>query len=129
ILQVSDRKTDHYKKELGYPIEFIPLSNPYSVEIGNELSFQLLKNGKPVKNQIVYYSNYTSEDNQSHSEDNQSHSHEEKFVRTDDSGEFALEINHEGVWLIRAINMVESKEQNVDYESNWATLTFKVNAR
>ncbi|MCH8962364.1 MAG: flagellar filament capping protein FliD, partial [Bacteroidetes bacterium] len=44
----------------------------------------------------------------------------------DDEGVARIEIKTAGQWYVRLIHMVESEEKDVDYESNWATLTFEV---
>ena len=41
-------------------------------------------------------------------------------------GIFSFEISHQGRWYVRLIRMVPVPEEGVDYESNWATLTFDV---
>ena len=56
IFQIGDKQTDDYKTVLGYPIEFIPLSNPYTLKIGDELAMKLLINGKPISGEMVYAS-------------------------------------------------------------------------
>ena len=43
LLQVSGKRTNHYAMDLGYPIEFIPLNNPYNLSKGDKLSFKLVK--------------------------------------------------------------------------------------
>ena len=56
ILQVGDTRTDSYATQLGYPIEFIPLVNPFALKVGDEASFQLSYMGKPLINQTVHVS-------------------------------------------------------------------------
>lgn len=56
ILQVGSEKTEEYAKELSYPIEFIPVVNPYRIEVGQPVAFKLLRNGKPLVNHTVHYS-------------------------------------------------------------------------
>ena len=46
---------------------------------------------------------------------------------TDAEGVMLFELTHAGRWYLRLIHMVEVDEEGVDYESNWATLTFEVN--
>lgn len=53
IFQVGDTRTDDWQAELGYPIEFIPLSNPYDLQEGDELKVKLLWQGQPLANQLV----------------------------------------------------------------------------
>lgn len=119
ILQVEEDRTDHYAKALNYPIEFIPLQNPYTLSIGDDVSFKLLYLGKPLVNQTVHVS---SRRNKVVKEG------QETSLRTNKNGEFSFTISNEGHWYIAAIHMQESTEDNFDYESNWATLTFEVKA-
>ncbi|MDX2046391.1 MAG: DUF4198 domain-containing protein [Chitinophagaceae bacterium] len=121
IFQTGDKKSDDYKTSLGYPIEFIPQANPYSSKTGDELSFQLLKNGKPLANELVYAS-YAG--HHGHAEDG---SHVEAVkTRSDKNGMIKIKLSHAGHWYLRTIHMVKSSEQGVDYESNWATITFEI---
>lgn len=134
IFQVGDKMTDDWKTPLGYPIEFIPQQNPYELHVGETISLQLLKDGEPLANQLVYagFSEGThSHDHGSgpdHDHDEQSegeHRHDEGQLTTDDNGIVNLDIDHEGKWFIRTIHMAFSKEEGLTHESNWATLTFE----
>jgi len=53
IFQVGEERTTEWRTPLGYPIEFVPQSNPYDLHAGEELSVQLLKDGQALANQIV----------------------------------------------------------------------------
>ena len=117
ILQVSDQKTKHFQTALGYPIEFIPLHNPYSLKIGNSLTLKLLRDGQPLADQIVHYSCRSG---------SETRPVEEQSTRTDQDGIFAITISETGQWYVATIHMTESQEEDFDYESNWATLTFGV---
>lgn len=118
LLQVSDKRTEHFKTELNYPVEFIPLNNPYALKKGDKISFKLLKRGKPLTNQVVHY-NYMSVSEQSLSR-------EENSTRTDENGILTITLSANGKWYLATIDMVESTEKNIDYISNWATITFEV---
>jgi hypothetical protein len=48
------------------------------------------------------------------------------MVRTDGEGVAQVEVTHSGRWYVRLIRMLPSDDEGVDYESNWATLTFEV---
>lgn len=145
IFQVGERKTDDWKVKLDYPIEFVPLSNPYELETGDELTVQLLWQGNPLTDQLVYMGSSQSlhshdhdhgnkGDNDEHSQD---HDHEEiqtddhqhdslQQFRTDDQGLLKMKIDDEGVWYLRTIYLELSEEDGLTHESNWATLTFEV---
>lgn len=119
ILQVGENRTDNFSIELNYPIEFIPLKNPYKLSIGDEMSFKLLYEGKPLGNQTVHVSSRRNLDVKDG---------EETSLKTNKEGEVSFTVSNEGHWYIATIHMLESNEENFDYESNWATLTFEVKA-
>ncbi len=54
IFQVGNKKTKDWQTVLGYPIEFVPLENPYELHAGHELRVKLLWKGQPLANQLVY---------------------------------------------------------------------------
>ncbi|MGB5647161.1 MAG: DUF4198 domain-containing protein [Muriicola sp.] len=119
ILQVGEDKTEEFSTSLNYPIEFIPLKNPYELSVGDQMSFRLLYLGKPLGNQTVHISSRRN----SKVKDGL-----ETALRTDQNGEVSFTISNKGSWYIATIHMLESIEESIDYESNWATLTFEVNA-
>ncbi|WP_179346601.1 DUF4198 domain-containing protein [Winogradskyella ursingii] len=142
IFQVGNKKTNDYNVNLGYPIEFIPLQNPYNIHPGHNLEVKLLYKGKPLSNHYVYVGKATNSDNkaETHSHDNgeeHSHSHDtsessehvhpktEQF-KTNEYGVVSVNINEQGIWYLRTIKMVEVQDENLTHESNWATLTFAI---
>ncbi len=116
LLQVGDNPTNHYQQKLGYPVEFIPLQNPYALKAGDEITFQLLAEGKPLPNQTVHCS-YRSP-----THDNK----QENMMRTNAKGEVTFTLNEAGQWYVASIHMVTSNQPGIDYISEWATLTFGV---
>ena len=76
IFQVGDKTSDDWKTTLGYPIEFIPQSNPYEKYTGEQLEVKLLFGGKPLANQLVYANYKVTENHHSHPEAGHGHSHE-----------------------------------------------------
>ena len=83
--------------------------------------FLVLAEGEPVAGQLVYasYEGFHGHD--------ESGSHRETAqLRTDEKGVARVELTLPGRWHVRLIRMLPSDEESVDYESNWATLTFEV---
>jgi hypothetical protein len=117
ILQVEKLKTNDYENVIGYPIEFIPLSNPYSLSVGDVLVVKLIFRGSPLSNQVVHVGHKASSHNQNVVE---------KEYKTDQKGELSFTLEEKGKWYVASIYIVESDEEGIDYESNWATLTFEV---
>ena len=55
IFQVGSQRTDDWKTILGYPIEFIPLGNPYTLKAGDELQVKLLWQGRAAFQSTCLY--------------------------------------------------------------------------
>lgn len=145
IFQVGDHLTDDWQTELGYPIEFVPLSNPYDLHPGHNMQVKLLWQGKPLANQLVYVGSKKNEHHHEHEsehvraegsdhshdhehedEEAETHHHDLAQFRTDANGMLDFEITHQGIWYLRTINLLLSEEPGLTHESNWATLTFEV---
>lgn len=88
IFQVGDKLTNDWQTTLGYPIEFIPLSNPYDLHPGHALQVKLLWQGKPLANHIVYIGSDAAEHAHSHEhEDEAAHEHGDDHEHTGAVGE------------------------------------------
>ncbi|MEM9680363.1 MAG: DUF4198 domain-containing protein [Bacteroidota bacterium] len=97
IYQVGDTKTNDWNTVLGYPIEFVPQSNPYEKFTGETLDVKLLLDGKPLSNQLVYAHYIKSAHSHEHKghehdHDGKKHSHKHK----DDDGKHSHEHDHNG---------------------------------
>ncbi len=124
IVQVGEIRTDTYSYELNYPAEFVPLQNPYGLTMGDTLELRFLHRGQPVANQLVYasYERYHA-----HGDTDAGAHREAVETRTDADGVARIPLSRAGKWYVRTIRMVETvDEPDVDYESNWATVTFEV---
>lgn len=117
LLQVGKETSIDFMKPLGYPIEFVPLNNPFEISMGDAVAFKLLRNGKPLANHIVHYS--TSIPGQDAHEN-------ENSLMTNENGLMSIRPTSKGKWYVATIHMEKKEEDDVDYESNWATLTFEI---
>lgn len=122
LVQVGDARSGQWAHELGYPVEFVPLGNPYELSVGDELRVRFMRAGQPVADQLVY-ANY-----EGYHGHNEAGEHVEAVTaRTDGDGVATIPLGGTGRWYVRTIHMAErTGEAEVDYESNWATLTFEV---
>jgi ABC-type nickel/cobalt efflux system permease component RcnA len=129
IFQVGGTTTDDWKTPLDYPIEFIPLSNPYDLHIGDELEVKLLFRGEALRDQIVIVGSsgqLHTHDHEHAEEAAHHHHHEDAQLRTDQDGKLRIKLAEEGIWYLRTIFMIQAFEDGLTHESNWATLTFAV---
>lgn len=116
IFQVGGKQSDNYKTALGYPVEIVPVTNPYLLKSGNTFEFQCLKDGKPLVNQFVMTGR----------EDADGKLIVGKNVRTDKNGIAKIKLDGAGKWYVRFINMTPLSDPQINYESKWATLTFEL---
>ncbi len=143
IFQVGVTKTDDWSTILGYPIEFIPLANPYEKFSGDQLEVELLLDGEPLPNQLVYadyvknpyahsHNDLAQNDNgQQHTHNSESeggHSHTSgQQLRTNDEGIVSINLPEDGIYYLRTIYMVSVTDSDtLTHQSKWATLTFEV---
>ncbi|MGB3150609.1 MAG: DUF4198 domain-containing protein [Maribacter sp.] len=117
LLQVGEETSIDFMKPLNYPIEFVPLNNPFEIALGNSVAFKLLRDGKPLANHIVHYS--TSKPGQDAHEN-------ENSTKTNENGLVTITPTAKGKWYVATIHMEKKSGDVVDYESNWATLTFEI---
>ncbi len=115
IIQVGDARTDSFSTPLGYPAEIVPLANPYTLRVGDQLAVRCLVDGKPVPDQAVIAGG-----------DNNGETVERRILRTNRDGIATITLASPGQWYVKFIHMVASPELEIDYESKWSTLTFEV---
>ncbi|KXX67071.1 NikM domain containing protein [Flammeovirga sp. SJP92] len=143
IYQVGDKKTEDWKTVLGYPIEFVPVSNPYEKYSGQTLDVKLLLEGQPLANQLVYADFVKSAHGHSHNDHghhhdhhgNHSHDHEHgtdhthtngEQLRTNAEGIVTVKLPEDGIYYLRTIHMAKVDKGDITHESKWSTLTFEV---
>jgi uncharacterized GH25 family protein len=121
IFQVGEAHTESFGQPHDFPIEIVPIKNPFSLNVGETLPVKVMLDGKPLTNQLVYasYAGFHK-----HGDDGQ---HIEAVsTRTNKNGIAEFKIATKGNWYVRLIHMVPSDEEGVDVESKWATLTFEM---
>jgi uncharacterized GH25 family protein len=121
LLRVGGGSSDAWQTVLGYPVELVPLSNPFELRSGDTLRLKVLASGKALPNQLVFASH---ENFHGHGDDG-SHEEAEK-ARSDKQGVVEIPVSEPGRWYVRLIHMVEDESEEYDYISEWATLTFEV---
>lgn len=111
LLQVGDKRDETYKKLIGLKLEIVPLENPYSKKIGDDLKFQVLFDGKPLVGRTVFADNRNSAT--------------QKLV-TDGEGRITMKIERGGLWLVRLVFMRRCTADcaEADWESFWGAYSF-----
>lgn len=144
IYQVGDARSNDWSTVLGYPIEFVPQANPYEKYSGDQLEVQLLLEGEPLSNQLVYadyikgtHAHTHDDHGHEHSHDGHSHSHDHddeahthtsgQQFRTNEQGTVLVDLPADGIYYLRTIHMTTATDSDeLTHRSKWATLTFEV---
>ena len=133
IYQVGDVKTNDWNAVFGYPIEFVPQANPYEKFSGDKLEVQLLLDGRPLANQLVFadhiHGNHAhAHYDDKHKHDGEAHTHTSgQQLRTNDQGIVTVDLPQDGIYYLRTIYMVNVTDNDeLTHRSKWATLTFEV---
>jgi len=116
LVSVGEGKSGNtFNKALGYTLELIPELDPYAMTPGESLPIQLLYDSKPIEDVLIVA--FTKADP------------EQKFsARTDGSGRAMVDLDRPGIWLIKAVHMIEASaaDPRADWESFWASLSFQL---
>lgn len=97
---------------LGLAFELVPESDPTALKPGQELAVRLLRGGKPAAGMAIGLVREGSP--------------EGVLRTTDDAGRATFPLPRGGRWLLRATELRPSDGKDVDWESDFTTLTFEV---
>ncbi|MDP7041296.1 MAG: DUF4198 domain-containing protein, partial [Gammaproteobacteria bacterium] len=89
LMQVGDGGGDLYKTVLGYTLELIPESDPYSLSAGDTLTFKLLLRNEPAAGLLVQAFNRKDPT-------------QIQKVRVDETGHATITLSSAGDWFIKA---------------------------
>ena len=114
-LIVVDTSDKSYEKVLGHHLEILPVSNPTAARIGDELSFKILFDGKPLQAYVYatydgfsrYYNTYA-------------------YATESREGVARVKITHPGPWMIRVEKRLAVAEKDYDLHVIKAVLVFPV---
>jgi len=106
-------KTGQGDRALGFPLELVAERNPYALRTGEDLPVRLLYGSKPLPGALVVAIN-------------RANPARKVAARTDAAGRVRLTLGAGGMWLIKAVHMVQAAAgSGADWESFWASLTFE----
>jgi uncharacterized GH25 family protein len=113
FVRVGDPKTDRsWSEPVGSFLEIVPEADPTSLKPGDEFPVRVLKNGAPL---AVFALNAVS-------------AGEEKgeTKQTDAEGRVRFRLNKGGAWLFRGTDIRKAIASDIDWESDFVTLTLEV---
>ena len=116
FVRVGEPRDDRsWAEPIGAALEIVPEKDPTALRHGDEFSVHVLKNGAPFAN----FSLNAIAAGETKGETR----------RTDAAGRIAFRITKAGRWMIRGTDIRRSRAPDVDWESDFATLTFEVAAQ
>jgi uncharacterized GH25 family protein len=114
LVQVGDKLSNTHLKELGFPIEIVPLENPYAVKVGDKIHFKVLYQGKPLFGARVKvmnrYNNRTLIQN----------------IYTEKDGTMETTLSNRGLWMVHVVKMIPSKDKKAEWQSYWGNIVFGI---
>lgn len=122
VFQVGGLLTNDYKHKLDYKAEIIIDQNPGGISVGEEMSFQVLFEGKPLVNQLVYVSHA----GKTAAVDASVPDLSLYTIRTDAQGRGSFKVTVKDKWYLQMIHMRKASDEDADYESNWSTINFEI---
>ena len=118
LVQVGDRPDATYKRRTGQRLEIVPLANPFTRRAGDALGFQVLFDGKPLRNALLQAW---------HKQGSQTAIIK---TQTDRQGRVSLVLPLPGPWMVSVVHMVAAKDaREHDWDSYWGNLTFALAER
>lgn len=101
-------------RALGFTIELVAERNPYTMNPGQELPVRLTYENRPLAGALVVAIN-------------RANPAQKLSARSGKDGRVRFTLPHAGLWLIKAVHMVEAPAgANADWASYWASLTFEI---
>lgn len=109
---------DGSDRRMGFPLEWVLLRNPYQLESGQDLTAQLLWQGKPFSGSLVRV--FVRQDGDV----------DELRLTTSDTGQVAIPYRERADYLVSSVHMTEATaatapNENAVWESYWASAVFR----
>lgn len=108
----------HLLRPVGFPVEFVPMTDPTLLRAGQLLTLQLLAHDRPVAGAAVT----ARAGGGGHP----------VMGRTNAMGQVTLPIDRDGAWLVRTVHMVSGTAAgvpDVEWDSYWASFAFHTAVR
>lgn len=112
ILQAGTRRDDTYKKDGSYPLEIVPLTNPYDLKKGDVLRVKILWNDKPLFGARAKVWVRTSSTTIA------------QPIYTQQDGTIEAPVSGGGIWTITVVKLIPSRNPEADWQEYQTSLTF-----
>ena len=113
LIKVGDGQAGDPCREVGLPLEIVPLQNPFDRTIGDTLKVKVLFLGKSLADANLGWSHPDGGENPAGT------------ARTNLKGEALIPIAQAGLMSIRLTHMTRPNQKDYEWESFWTTLSFR----
>ena len=117
LVQSGTVMDEAYRRRSGFRYEIIPLSNPYTLKVGDYLECRVLWGGTPAAHSLIKV---------------WSHISGRIFLQniyTENDGTIKFPISSRGSWMVSAVKMIPSEQAGADYQSFWTSLVFGIETK
>lgn len=104
-----------WAEPVGMALEIVPGKDPTTLRAGDELPVRVLKNGAPLADFPLSAVSAGATRGET--------------KKTDAEGRVTFQCNNAGPWLLRGTDLRKSSKENLDWESDFTTLTLEVAAK
>lgn len=116
-LITAGQADDGFKRVVGHRLEIVPVDNPGAARVGDELSFQVLFDGKPLAAEVrATYDGFTTNPN--------TYAY---VTETEENGVARVKLTHPGAWMVRVQHTIDDSTPDYDKCVLRAVLVFGVN--
>ena len=98
-LVLVGKPNDAWKKQVGHKLEIVPISDPAGFKAGQEASFQILFEGKPLSTEVLATFDGCTKTPNSYA----------WHTEADDKGVARVKFSSKGLWLVRVQHKVPGK--------------------
>lgn len=115
FVRVGDANADtSWREPVGIFLEIVPEKDPTALRVGEDFPVRVLRDGKPLPD---FSLGIVAEGDPKGSTE-----------KSDAEGKVSFPLNKSGRWLLRGTDLRKSTTQNVDWESDFTTVTIQVSA-
>lgn len=114
LIQAGPTTDNTFQRRVGFPLEIVPLQNPYNLKSGDYLDCRILHNSRPLPHQKVKVWSFIGN---------------RIFLQnlyTEKDGTLRFPLSSKGPWMVSSVVMEKSARPGADYESKWASLVFGI---
>lgn len=112
LLKCGAINDETYKQKVGFPLEIIPLTNPYAANQGDELQFRIFFEGNPHRFSLVKV--WHKSEGRTFMQN----------VYSDKDGVITTRLSGKGAWMVSSVKMTTSTNSSADWQSYWGSLVF-----